>query len=97
MIVTSTTAGNHQSTMGISTNDLENDTWAYINLYTGHTVEASGLFGNSIDTGNIAANKSGSNYDHRVCIELPSNCDTRVVLVIKLVLIVTFIWVMMNV
>ena len=37
------------------------------------------MFGNSIDTGNIAANISGSNCDHIYSVEdeLLSNCDTK--------------------
>ena len=33
-------------------------------FYFGQVEECFGIFGNSIDTGNIAANISGSNCDH---------------------------------
>ena len=77
--VDSSTADNHESTLGTGTNDLENDTRAHTTLFSGHVREACGLFGNSIDTGNIAANISDSNCD---CIcsvedELLSNCDHK--------------------
>ena len=72
-------ADNHESTLGTGTNDLGNDTRAYTTLYSGQVGGACGLFGNSTDTGNIAANISGSNCDYiyRVEDELLSNCDTK--------------------
>ena len=92
MITTdSTTADNHESTLGTGTNDLENDTGAHTNMYSGRVEAAFGLFDNSIDTSDITANISGSNYDHESCVddELLSNCDTKRVLMMKLILIVT--------
>ena len=84
---------NHESTLCTGTNDLGNDTRPHTTLYSGQKEGACGLFGNSIDTGNIAANISGSNCDHiysvedellsdcdhKSCIddELHSNCDTK--------------------
>ena len=58
---------------------MENDTGAHTNLYSGQVEVAFGLFGNSINTGNITANISGSNCDHKSCVEdeLLSNCDTK--------------------
>ena len=37
------------------------------------------MFGNSINTGNITVNISGSNCDHESCVEdeLLSNCDHK--------------------
>ena len=69
----------HECTLGTGTNDLGNDTKAHTTLYSGQVEGASGLFGNSIDAGNIAANISGSYYDHiySVDYELLSNCDHR--------------------
>ena len=91
--IDSTPADNHESTLDTGTNDLGNDTRAHATLYSGQVEGACGLFGNSIDTGNIAANISGSNCDHiysvgdellsncdhKSCVEdeLPSNCDTK--------------------
>ena len=63
--IQSTTADNHESTLSTGTNDLGNDTRAHTNLYTGKVEGAFGLFDNSIDTGNIVANISGSNYYHK--------------------------------
>ena len=62
--------------MGTGTNYLENDTSAHTTLYFVQVEGACGLFGNSIDTGNIAANISGSNCDHMYIVEdeLLSNC-----------------------
>ena len=70
---------NHESTLGTGTNDLGNDTRAHTTLYSGQVEGACGLFGNSIDTGNIAANMSGCNCDHRSSVEdeLLSNCNTK--------------------
>ena len=62
--VDSAPADNHESTLGTGTNDLGNDTRAHTTLYPCQVEGACGLFGNSIDTGNIAANMSGSNCDH---------------------------------
>ena len=77
--VDSTTADNHESTLGAATNDLGNDTGAHTNLYSGQVEGAFGLFGNSINTGNITVNISGSNCDHESCVEdeLLSDCDTK--------------------
>ena len=62
--VNSAPADNHESTLGIVTNDLGNDTRALITLYCGQVEGACGFFGNSIDAGNVAANISGSNCDY---------------------------------
>ena len=69
----------HESTFGTGTNDLGKDTRAHTTLYSGQVEGACGLFGNSIDTGNIAAHISGSNCDHIYCVEdeLLSNCDHK--------------------
>ena len=77
--VDSTPADNHESILGTGTNDLGNDTRAHTTLYSGQVEGACGLFGNSIDTGNIAANISGSNYNHIYSVEdeLLSNCDHK--------------------
>ena len=77
--VDSAPADNHESTLGTGTNDLGNDTSAHATSYSGQVEGACGLFGNSTDTGNIAATISGSNCDHmyRVEDELLSNCDTK--------------------
>ena len=68
-----------ESTLGTGTNDLGDDTRAHTTLYSGKVEGACGLFGNSIDTGNIAANISGSNCDHICSVEdeLLSNCDHK--------------------
>ena len=77
--VDSTIADIHKSTLGSGTNDLGNNTRAHTNLYSGQVEEAFGLFGNSIDAGNITANFSGSNFDHIYSVEdeLLSNCDHK--------------------
>ena len=77
--VDSAPADNHESTLGTGTNDLGNDTRDHTTLYSGQVEGACGLFGNSIDTGNIAANISGSNCDHIYSVEdeLLSNCDHK--------------------
>ena len=77
--VDSALADNHESTLGTGTNDLENDTRAHTTLYCGQVEGACRLFGDSIDTGNIAANISGSNCDHIYSVEdeLLSNCDHK--------------------
>ena len=62
-------AHNKGHTLGTGTNDLGNDTRAHATLYSGQVEGACGLFGNSIDTGNIAANISGSNCDHIYRVE----------------------------
>ena len=54
-------ADNQESTVGTGPNDLGNDTRTQTTLYSGQVEGACGLFGNSIDTGSIAANISGSN------------------------------------
>ena len=75
--VDSAPADNHESTLGTGANDLGIDTRANTTLYSGHGEGACGLFVRFIDTGNIAANISGSNCDHIYSIEddLLSNCD----------------------
>ena len=77
--VDSAPADNHESTLGTGTNDLGNDTRAHTTLYSGQVEGACGLFGNSIDTCNIAANISGSNCDHIYSVEgeLLSTCDHK--------------------
>ena len=77
--VDSAPADNHKCTLGTGTNDLGNDTRDHTTLYSGQVEGACGLFGNSTDTGNIAANISGSNCDHMYSVEdeLLSNCDTE--------------------
>ena len=91
--VDSAQADNHKSTLGIGTNDLRNDTRAHTTSYSGQVEGACGLFSNSTDTGNIAANVSDSNCDHIYSVEdellsicdhkssvedeLLSNCDTK--------------------
>ena len=77
--VDSAPAHNHESTLGTGTNDLGNDTRAHTTLYSGQVEGVCGLFGNSIDTGNIAANISGSNCDYIYSVEdeLLSNCDHK--------------------
>ena len=77
--VDSAPADNHKCTLGTGTNDLGNDTRAHTTLYSGQVEGACGLFGNSTDTGNIAANISGSNCDHIYSVEdeLLSNSDTK--------------------
>ena len=52
---------------------------AHTNLYSGQVEGAFGLFGNSINIGNITTNISHSNCDHKSCVEneLLSNCDHR--------------------
>ena len=77
--VDSAPADNQESTLGTGTNDLGNDTRAHKTLYSGQVEGACGLFGNSIDTSNIAANISGSNCDHMYSVEdeLLSNCDHK--------------------
>ena len=91
--VDSSTVDNHKSTLGTSINDLGKDTRAHTNLYSGQVEGPFGLFGNSIYASYIIANISGSNCDHKSCIEdeslsncdhkscvedeLLSNCDTR--------------------
>ena len=89
--IDSAPAGNHESTFGTGTNNVGNDTRAHTTLYSGQVERACGLFGNSIDTGNIAANISGCNCDHIYSVEdeLLSNCDTKGTVQIKLILIVT--------
>ena len=72
-------ADNHESTLGTGINDLEKDTRAHTTLYSGQVEGACGLFGNSINSGNIAGNISGSNCDHIYSVEdeLLSNCDHK--------------------
>ena len=68
--IDSTTPDNHESILGPGTNDSENDTVTHTNLHAGQVERAFGLLGNSIDTGNITANISGSNcYIHETCLE----------------------------
>ena len=89
--VDSVPADNHESTLGTGTNDLGNDTRAHTTLYSGQGEGAYGLFGNSIDTGNIAANISGSNCDHIYSVEdeLLSIVTISPVLMMNYFLIVT--------
>ena len=68
LIIDSTTADNHASTLGTGTNDLEKDTGAYTNLYYGQVQETFGLIGKYTDTGNITAKIGGSNFDHKSCV-----------------------------
>ena len=77
--IDSTPADNHDSTLGTGTNDVENDTRTHANLYSIHIEGAFGFFYNSIDTGNITANISGSNCDHESCVDDENNstCDTK--------------------
>ena len=77
MTIVSATADNHGSTLVTHTKDLDNDTGAHTNLYSGQVEGAFELFGNSIDIGNIIVNISGSNCDHKSYVEdeLLSNCD----------------------
>ena len=77
--VDSTPADNHKCTLGTGTNDLGNDTRAHTTSYSGQVEGACGLFGNSTDIGNIAANISGSKCDHIYSVEdeLLSNCDHK--------------------
>ena len=77
--VDSAPADKHISTFGTGTNHLGNDTRAHTTLYSGQVEGACGLFGNSTDTSNIAANISGSNCDliYSVKDELLSNCDHK--------------------
>ena len=77
--IDSTTADNHDSTLRTGINDLENETWAHTNLYSGQVEEGFGLFGNSIDTGYITANINSSKCDHESCVEdeLLSHYDTK--------------------
>ena len=77
--VDSAPADNHESTLGTGTNGLGNDTRPHTTLYSGQVEGACGLFGNSTDTGNIAANISGCNCDHIYSVEdeLFSNCDHK--------------------
>ena len=62
--VDSTTADNHESPLVTGTNDLRNDTRVHTTLYSDQVEGAFGLFGNLIDTCNIAAKIIGSNCDH---------------------------------
>ena len=110
--VDSAPADNHEHTLGMGTNDLGNDTRVHTTSYCGQVEGACGLFGNSTDTGNIAANISGSNCDHIYSVEdeLLSNCDQspvlrmnyflivtlRRLLRMKLILILTLVWLRMN-
>ena len=79
LTIDSTCPDNSESTLGTGTNDLENDTATYTNLYSGQVEEAFGKFGNSIYTGIIIANISAANCDHKFCVydKLFSKCDTR--------------------
>ena len=67
--IDSSTAANHESTLGNGTNDLGNDTGSYAKLYSDQVEQAFGLFGNSTDTGNITANINGSNCYHKSCVK----------------------------
>ena len=74
-----TTADNHEGTLGTGTYDLKNDTGTHTILYSGQVEEAFGLLGNSINIGYNTANISGSNHDHKSCVEdeLLSNYDHK--------------------
>ena len=58
LIMDSTTAGKHESTLGNCSTYIRSDTEAHRNLYYGQI----GLFGNSTDTGNIVANIRSFNF-----------------------------------
>ena len=77
--IDSIAADNHESALDTGINDLENDTGAHTNLYSGQVEGAFGLFCNSFDIVNINAIISGSNCNHIYCVkdELLSNCDTK--------------------
>ena len=77
--VDSAPADNHESTLGTGSNDLGNDTRDHTTLYSVQVEGACRLFGNSIDTGNITANISGSNCDHVYSVEdeLLFNCHHK--------------------
>ena len=108
--VDSAPADNQESTLGTGTNDLGKDTRSQTTLYSGKVEGACGLFGNSIDTGHIAAHITGSNCDHIYSVEdeLLCNCDHKTCvdeflivtqrgrLMMKLVLIVTHVRLRMN-
>ena len=110
--VDSTTVDNHESTLVSGTNDLDDDTGAHTTLYSGQVERAFGLFSKSINTCNITANISGSNCDHNSCVkdellsncdtketvddETNSNCDTKRRMIMKLILIVTLVWLRIN-
>ena len=93
-----TMADNHDSTLGTSTSDLENDTGANRNLYTGQAEEVFGLFGNSIGIGNVTANISGSSCDQNSCFEdeLHPNYDTKESDDDEPILIESLVWLRMN-
>ena len=63
--VDSTMADNCESIFGTGTNDLGNDYGALTNLSSGQVERDFGLFGNSLDNGNIVANLSDSNFDQK--------------------------------
>ena len=77
--VDSTTADNHESTLGTGTNDLETYAGAHTNQYSGQVEGAFGLFGNSTNTGNITVNIKSSSCEHKSCVEdeFLSNCDHK--------------------
>ena len=91
LTIESTTADHYDSTLGTGTNDLENDSGVHTSLYSGQIERAFGLFGNSIDTGHITANISGSNFDYESCVEdeLLLTCDHKFSVEEELLLIVT--------
>ena len=74
--IESTTADNHESTLGTSTNYLENDTEVHTPLLWPSRWTFS-LFGNSIDTGITTANINGTHCHHESCVgdEFLSNCN----------------------
>ena len=82
LTITSTTADNHESNLSTNVNDLENDTWAYTNLYSCHVEEAFELLSNSIDTSNITANIIGLNCDHK------SSVDDELLVIVTLRIVV---------
>ena len=94
----STTADNHKSTLGTGSNDLENDTGAYTNPYCGQVEDAFWMFGNSIDTGNVAANISGSDcvIDPVLGLNYFLIVTVMGLLMMKIILIVTFVCLRMN-
>ena len=99
LTIYSTTADNHESTLGTGTNDLENDTWAYTYLCSGKAAHAFELFSSSIDTGNMAANISGSNCGHKFCVKRNYFLIWTLgmaVLIMKLTLNETPVWLRMN-
>ena len=98
LTVDSTTAVNNESTLGTGTKDLGNYTLPHTNLYSGQVERAFGLLGNSINTINITANISGSNCGHNPVLRMNYFLivTLRRVLMMKLILIGTPVWLRMN-